>query len=261
MAITATVTAGHTWVDDEEVTYVKLRDAAVPTVVLSGDPDAPEQNFLRNGNFITRSWITPSGITCTAGAGTQNAYYWKYRPTGANAAYRRSTSTPDVESLYAAEIEGATSVTTGDFYQEMPSDLAGAVRRQVTFSCRIYNETGAAFTPLLRINSADAIDDFGTTTNRYSQNLQECGNAAWTEVSKTLDLSALTDIGNGIEVVVQVPSGSLSSTSKKVRLSRMKLQGGAAVTDFVEDKHLLQEDFDTSGSTAVVDVRDVWLFK
>lgn len=260
MGVTATVTPGKVFVDEEKVTLAKLNLLGNPTVTLSSDPDAAEVNFFRNGNFITASWISPSGIVMTAGTGMQNAYYWKYRPTGANAYYRRSSDVPDDESLWSAEIEGAASVTTGEFYQEVSSNLAGAMRRQVTFSCWVQNETGAAFTPLIEVNTADSRDSFSSTTQVYSANLQECNNTEWTQVSKTVDLSAYANIENGIEVVVKIPSGSLDSTSKKVQFSRMKIQPGGVVTDFVEDTYLEQTDFDTSGNAAVIDQRDVWLF-
>ena len=73
----------------------------------------------------------------------------------------------------------------------------------------MYNGTGASVTPSLLIGTPAASDDFTTVTNRLTQSLQACADAAWTTVSHTVDVSSYTDLANGMEIGLQFPSGSV----------------------------------------------------
>ena len=154
------------------------------------------------------------------------------RPVGASITTQRSTTVPDNNSRYSALLTGASSVTTVDYGQRLSAQVAHTqMRRSLVFSCYVRNVSGASFTPTLRIGTAGAADDFTTTTNRLDQALQECADSAWTQVYHVFDPSAYTNLSNGVEVCLRIPSGSLVA-GDTVYISQFSLKPGIALSPY-----------------------------
>jgi microcystin-dependent protein len=209
---------------------VGLRELDLESLISSLGSSLNGLNFLAGGNFDKPTWLTPSGVSAPAASFTFNQEAFWVKPVGAAVTYRRSTTVPDTLSLTSAEIEGAASVQEVDFGQDVLSYISGPMRQNVTMSVYIYNETGASFTPIFRIDTPDAEDSFSSTANRHSQNLQECVNGQWTKVFQTVDLSSMVNITNGIRFYIRIPNGSLNDGLKKVRFSRFKIELGTVDT-------------------------------
>lgn len=154
-------------------------------------------------------------------------------PAGASLTSQRSTTVPDVKSRYSTQINGAASVTTVDTGQRMPARIITTRGRQsLVFSCCIRNESGASFTPNLRVGTPTAADDFTTVNNGINQALQACADAAWTRVSYVFDPSADGNIANGMEVVLRIPSGSLTA-GKVVRIAQFDVRPGTSLMAYL----------------------------
>jgi len=199
-----------------------------------------DQNFLRNGNFYSSFWTNPAGVSCPVGAETQNANYWTVNPNGAAVTYKRSTDVPDLYSLWSLEIDGAVNVTDCSLGQQINGDLSATLRRPCTFSGYVENNSGALLSPTLEVWTANAFNNFNTVTLQTTVNLQSVPNAAWGYVSATIDLSLSTilNVANGLLLKIRFPSGTLSSTSKRVNCSRLKFQQGEVATEFSDDPSL-----------------------
>lgn len=229
------VIPGYLIADNEPLTYAKLRAMAQPTVNLTTDLFNILSSF-KNGFINGNLQIWQRGTTsksCTAAQKTWRADRWFVRPTGAACTYERSTSVPaGAVAAYSAKITGNTSVTTVDFGQRIESSDAysGWLRARI-FSAWIYNDTGAAFTPSLRINTPSAADNYGTNTNRLDQALSSCPTGAWTQVSYAFDGSTLTNAANGIEIVLRIPDTALSTTGKSVLITQLQCEPGTVVTE------------------------------
>lgn len=228
------VTPGYTFAANETLTYAKLNALGQPVVSLTTDLFnilSSFKNGFINGNFQVWQRGT-SAKSCTAAAKTWRADRWFARPTGAAITYAQSTSVPtDAISKYSALLTGASSVTTVDFGQRIESaDAFTSWQRERTFSAYVYNNTGTTFTPLLRIQTPAAADNYGTNTNRLNATLQACPSGTWTQVSYTFDGATLTNIGNGAEVVLQIPSGALDTSGKSVRITQLQCEPGSVVT-------------------------------
>lgn len=229
-----TVTPGYVFGADESVTYAKLNALGQPVVSLTTELFnliTGFKNGFINGNFQVWQRGT-SAKTCTAGAKTWRADRWFCRPTGGNPTYQRSTSLPGAAvAAYSAKLTGAASVTTVDFGQRIESsDAYSGWLRERTFSAWVYNDSGASFTPRLRIQTPSAADDYATNTNRLDAALQACPSGGWTQVSYTFDGSTLTNAANGVEIVLQIPDGALNSSGKAVYLTQFQCEPGATVT-------------------------------
>jgi hypothetical protein len=125
--------------------------------------------------------------------------------------------------------------------QRLEASVIAGIARQITFSAYVYNGSGAAFQPSLLLGTPSVSDNFGTVTNRLTQTLQSCANAAWTLVSNTVDISAYTNLANGLQVELQIPSGSLVS-GDTIRIAEPMLCEGAIVSPFdVEPIAVTQE--------------------
>lgn len=191
----------------------------------------PGKNALINGGFDV--WQRGSGSTsCPAGARTFLADRWYVNPAGAAITQQLSASVPaGALARYSLQLDGAASVTTVLAGQRIEAAAIPSVKRAVTFSAKIYNGTGAAFTPSILFGTPAAVDDFTTVTNRLTQALQSCPAGAWTTISYSVDISAYTNIDNGLQVEIQLPIGLLVA-GKTVSITEVQLEEGGAVTIF-----------------------------
>jgi microcystin-dependent protein len=222
----------------EILTSDKLNLMATPVVELALQDPVNDQNFFRNGNFYSSFWTDPAGVSCPAGAWTTNASYWLVRPTGAAVNFDRSPYVPDVYSLFSGEVQGALTVSTVEFGQQINGDLSATLRRNCTFSGYLYNGSGLVISPKLNFYTADAFNNFAIITLQTTVNLQSAPIASWTYMTATLDLSSVANITNGLLVAILIPSGTLNDPAKYGLFSRLKFQIGEIATEFVDDTSL-----------------------
>lgn len=228
------VTPGYTFTANEPLTYAKLNLLGQPVVSLTTDLfnilTAFKNGFI-NGNLQVWQRGT-TAKSCPAATKTWRADRWFARPGGAAITYAQSSAVPSgAIATYSALLTGAASVTTVDFGQRIESiDAITSWQRERTFSAYIYNDTGSSFTPKLRLNTPSAADDYATNTNRLDATLQACASGAWTQVSYTFTGSSYTNATYGIELVVQIPSGSLDSAGKSVKITQLQCEPGSVVT-------------------------------
>lgn len=228
------VTPGYTFAANEPLTYAKLNLLGQPVVSLTTDLfnilTAFKNGFI-NGNLQVWQRGT-TAKSCPADVKTWRADRWFARPVGAAITYAQSATVPSgAIATYSALLTGAASVTTVDFGQRIESsDAITNWQRERTFSAYIYNDTGTAFTPTLRLNTPSAADDYTTNTNRLEATLQTCPSGAWTQVSTTFNGSNYANALNGIELALRIPDGSLSSTGKSVKITQLQCEPGSVVT-------------------------------
>jgi len=229
------VQPGYQFREEDIITVDKLNLMATPLVSLSIETPVTDINFFRNGNFYSSFWATPGGVTCPVGTETQNASYWTVNPNGAAVWCKRSTDVPDAYSLWSLEIDGAPSVTDCSIGQAINGDLSATLRRPSTFSGYIENNSGSVLSSTLEVWTADTFNNFSTVTKQTTVNLQTVPNAAWAYVTATIDLSTVTNVGNGLLLKVRLPNGTLTTSAKRVNFSRLKFQLGEVATQFADD--------------------------
>lgn len=188
-----------------------------------------------NGNYTEWQRIE-TGIqtaTTTFSAITSFAADRMYTlPVGASVTVQLSAVVPDTKSLLSCLITGAASVTTVDHGQRIRSAFRVRYKNYVVFRAYIFNGSGAAFIPLLRFDTPAVADDWTTPTNRSSQSLQSCANNAWTLVSAIVDVSAFTNIDNGLACYIRIPSGSLTA-GKSIKISQFDLRPGVVLRAYI----------------------------
>lgn len=268
MPVTCTVTPAITFTPSTNVTHAELNQAAqpqvaipdgaitgaalnVPSVVAGLGEGASASNYFLNPNLAAVNWTRgTTAVSCPADTLTYRADDWWCRPAGAAVSYERAQSGPDTKSLHSAQLTGALSVTTVDFGQDIASHLATALAAPIVVSAYVYNGTGSSLAPLLRIDTADSLDDFSAVTNRYSTAASPAGaTAQWTRHTWVLDATAFANMANGARVYLRMPSGSMDSGAKSVRLAQMKIERGTARTEFVVPVEAEEEDTETSGAS------------
>jgi len=232
------VIASYQFQENELVTVDKLNLMATPVVNLALETPVNDQNYFRNGNFYSSFWANAAGVSCPVGVETVNADYWSVNPNGAAVNSLRSTSVPDLFSLFSLQIVGAASVTDVSVGQTISADLSATLRRPCTFSGYIENNSGANVSPVLEIWTADAFNNFNAVTKQTTVNLQTCPTGAWTYCTATEDLTSIPNAGNGLLIKVLFPSGALSSNAKSINCSRLKFQIGELATEFSDDPSL-----------------------
>lgn len=233
----ATATAGAS------LGYVRLHDGVnaglfVPRATLEAD-----QGLLLNGNMDHFQRCYTSTVTSTTTYNTITSFAadrWFVRPVGASVTQQLSVTVPDARSQFSLQVNGAASVTTVDIGQRIRWAIANTRAKQpLIFSCSLYNGTGGAFTPHLRIGTPTASDSFATVNNRLDTALQSCPDAAWTRVYATFDPTGYTDISMGMELVLQIPSGSMTA-GKLVRVTQCDLRPGTQLLAYVPPRVDLQ---------------------
>ena len=214
------------------VYYSRLEPGAVATprriereeVPTTGASETDDTNYFHNAAFT--EWLRTS-VTAVEDIDNPAAEGWVVIPQdGSDAVVARVASAPNALSLYGMRVTGAASVsTTCDVCQDIPRHVAGALAFELVFAVAIYNDTGANFTPDLRVDTCDAANST-TRTNRLNQPLQVCASGAWTTVSWTFDAGGLTNFANGVRMGVRLPSGALNSGAKSVTVAQPRLQEG-----------------------------------
>jgi hypothetical protein len=193
--------------------------------------------LLLNSNFDV--WQKTGGAAQSAPT-TQNtttsynADRFFVLPGGAAISVARNTNTaPNNRSQYTLSLTGAVSVTTVDLGQRVRAHTVFSRGKQsLVFSCYLFNSSGGAFTPNLRIGTPAAVDNFATVTNQLNQALQSCANSAWTRLFHVFDPSAYTNINNGMEIVLRIPSGSLAAGGQVILLAQFDLRPGNHLMEY-----------------------------
>lgn len=195
-------------------------DAQVATVSAAGDSGI--KNIWINGALEIWQRGTTS-LSSPAGSRTFLADRVYVNPAGAAVTQERSTTIPTgAQARYSLQVNGAASVTTVLIGQRIEAAEIPAIKRAITITAKIYNGSGANFTPNLLLGTPSAEDNFTTVTNRLTQALQECADSAWTTVTHTVNISGYTNIDNGLQVEFQIPSGSLVA-SDVVRITEISV--------------------------------------
>lgn len=223
--------------------FTRLGDADgsglwVPTASIGGP------SLIVNGNMDHWQRTVGASVTSTTTYSTVTNYCADrifVLPGGASVAQARGGIVPN-GSRYSLQVTGAASVTTVDIGQRIRSDqVQRRGFRSLVFSAYLYNNTGAAFTPNLRIGTPSVVDNFATVTNRLDVSLQSCPDALFTRVYYVVDPSAYTNLANGLECVLRVPSGVLVA-GKIVYVAQFDLRPGTHLVGYVppqEDLELL----------------------
>jgi hypothetical protein len=170
-----------------------------------------QSNLFINGSFAVWQRSTDD----TAVSTTRKYVADRFAITtgaGALAHVLRSTTVPTgSRSKYSLELTGAADVTTVTVDQRI--EAINVPKSTVYFSAYIYNGSGAAFTPKLYISTPAASDNWTTPSvingSGSGESLQECADSAWTKVYWTADISGYSNVANGVEFKLEIPSGSL----------------------------------------------------
>ena len=214
---------------------VLVWDASSWVGVTKNEPVLYSQPVLINGGMeIWQRGTTSANATTTYNTNTSyRADRWFVLPAGATVTQQQSTTVPPNNlSRFSLKVTGATSATTVKIGQRVEAANIPQIRRRVMFAAWIYNETGASFQPELLLGTPSASDNFTTVNNRLTQQLIPCANNEWTEISFTADISGYTDLANGLQVEIQIPSGSLNANTKFVYVTQVRLTPSDYVVPF-----------------------------
>lgn len=191
-----------------------------------------------NGNFDHFQRLgTSVGTQTSTSTYSKTASYAADRvyavPGAGTVTQTRSSSVPNANSRYSLQVTGGTSVTTLDIGQRISAAQA-AIRgtQSLVFSCYVYPDFAGTFTPSLRVGTPGSSDDFTSVTNRLDQSLQSCAGSAWTRVYYVFDPSAYTNIANGLDAALRIPSGTMTA-GKVLRIAQFDLRPGTVLMPFV----------------------------
>lgn len=163
---------------------------------------------------------------------------WGTTPSdgGTTCVVLRAVSAPDTRSKYALQVTGNVAATgTTDIHQRIRSHTAAHLLVDtLNVSFWVFNNTGASFTPTLRIDTASASNST-TWTNRLSQSMQPCSSGAWTRVTLSTTPAALTNWTNGARISLRFGSGTLDSGTKSIRVAQAQLIRGTAASTFIDE--------------------------
>jgi len=188
-----------------------------------------QSNLFVNGNFSI--WQRSTDDTAVTTTRKYVADRFAVRAVAGTLAHvLKSTTVPTgSRSKYSLELNGAAGVTTVTIDQRIAA--MNVPKSTVYFSAYIYNGSGAAFTPTLYVSTPSASDNWTTSTVRNGagsgESLQECADSAWMKVYWAADISGYTDIANGLEFKLAIPSGSLVS-GDTVRVADVILTYGSS---------------------------------
>ena len=224
------VAADLTLMPGQSVTVVM--NAGTTAFYTLGSTPIGRNHFINGGFDVWQSGTSDATPTTTSDYYLPDMFYINSSGASLDQVERTTSVRTGAKSKYALLLTGAASVTTVRVGYRVESIDVPKLSGTVTYSGWVYNGSGADFTPQIIINTADVADTFSSVTNRLAAtNLQSCTDAAWSYVSYSVDISGYTNLTNGFEVQIQIPSGSLVA-SDTVRLAELKLELGAIATEF-----------------------------
>jgi hypothetical protein len=213
------LTIGNTTISATSV----ASDAFAPNATFGGFM----RNLFINGKFDI--WQRGTSISVSAATSTYTADRFYCFPVGSGATVARSLQNNTL-GFYAAQITGAAGNTYVDFGQKIESYmLYPAVTGNITFSCWMYNATGAAITPIWTLQTPTAQDNWAGGNQQAAASFQSCPNNAWTKLTFTVNPFSYTNISNGMLICVRVYS--LLAT-QSVYFSQFQLEQGSIATQF-----------------------------
>ena len=265
------VTRGTTVTPTTRVDHAVLNQVAAPLVELEPngditpdflDLDATGQalsaylaptNWLAQPNFWYDQWEAPDGRAEPAGVLTQNARTWYTKPTGGAVTVSRVESSPDTKSAYAAQLVGATGVTSCDFGVFLPANIAAQLRGQVlTFSVWVKNLTDAAINVRLAVQAASARNSVTDCVEFDTSENIVCANGEWTRVSFVFDANEAATFQNGALLVLRTTN--LTTSLKALHVAQAQLEIGSEVTAFQPPREpSLPPDDDAAYADSVTD--------
>jgi hypothetical protein len=178
-------------------------------IFLSGSAEQAAQSISTSRTFLADRWSLQTGA-------------------GTLASVARSARVPSTSrSRYSMQLTGRFRSNSSLYRTRI--EAMNTPRSTVYFSIYIYNGSGAAFSPVLQIRTPSASDTWSSITTVASATLQECSDSAWTKVSWSGDLSGYSNIENGVEFRLVIPSGSLVA-GDTVYLADATLSYGSSYT-------------------------------
>lgn len=222
------LTPGYEFQAGELVTLAKLNALGRPVITSAPDDGTNSlRNMLYNGTLQLWQRGTASK-SCPAAAMTFLADRWFVRPSGAAATVAQTTSPSSLNSPKAALITGASGVTALHFGQRLDSLDTRNPTDGLAFSAWLYNDTGATFAPVLRLRTPPSADNYGAGAGTVGERtMQSCPNAEWTHITWSQS-GGFGEMNNGLEVAIQIPSGSLDAGSKSVKITELQLESGTS---------------------------------
>lgn len=227
----ARANAAHT-IDGETADYVLNQKERITIVMNAGftgfytlsNNHAPRHNFLINGAME----VAQRGSSISSGVSTVTYTLDRWIAYATGAAVTISQAAGDSGRFRKAlSIAGAASNTAMNLSQRLEQqDAYSLAGKSITFSARIY--TDSAFTPTWSIRSADAADDFTTTTARHTGSFSALS-TGWSDVSfnvETLD----SNCANGFQVEIAFLATTAGVTKG---ITGAKLEEGSNATRFV----------------------------
>lgn len=206
--------------------------------LVNGGGTSVQSNILINGNFAVWQRGTTSATISTTRTYLPDRFAIKTGAGTLTTAARSTTVPAGSRSKYSLELTGATGVSTVTIDQRI--EAMNVPKSTVYFSAYIYNGSGTAFTPKLYVSTPAASDDWTTPTvingSGSGENLQECADSAWTKVYWTADISGYSNIDNGVEFKLEIPSGSLVSADT-VNIADMILTYGSSYVEPLVKSH------------------------
>lgn len=195
-------------------------------------------SWLPVGAMWPLEFATPGGLNCPAAAYTYNAKDIWVSPAGATVVSSRTAEGPPNGIPWSLTVVGASGATTCEIGTYSNADHTGPlIGKNLIVSAYIYNGTGGPFTPQLIVRTSDALNDEDAVTVRVGPVNAVDGpipNAAWTRAYWRLTATDLVNLANGAEIVIRIPSGSLSANTKLVRIAQWQGEiGDTTPTSFI----------------------------
>lgn len=198
----------------------------------------PNQELIINGNYDhhqrkvagTQTHTTTFNIDTSFSADRMFTL-----PVGASVTSARdATHLPNSFAQYSELITGAASVTTVKHGQRVKSSIVLTRGKQPLLfqAWTLFTGSSGPFTPSLLVGTPGAVDDFTTVTNRLTQTLLSCATGVGTYHSFVFDPSAFTNVGNGLEIALQFPSGMLVA-SNTVNVAEFSVKPASGYPGFI----------------------------
>lgn len=183
-------------------------------------------NLFRNSGMVVAQRTTQTLSTSPLIGSTDGWAAWVSTGTTTAGTIQQATAAPVGQTGYAFQVAGYTVAGSAVISVRQRIEAKEAIRlmgQTSSIQFNVYQDTGGSVNCTILVNSANAVDNFSSTTNVYTGSPISVSSATPTQVTAN-GVSFTPACGNGFEVVIQFAVGA--QTTKNIYVTEAEVHYG-----------------------------------
>lgn len=238
-------TVGDVWLTEDGYYDVLVKDSTGATIRTLQNVGVPAGSASETVANARNRVINPSMVVQNGSSGSVTTTLteftvgdWLLNATNSSAGTVDGSESNLVgDSGYVVQVTGLTTsaggtVTAAQNIKSKNVESLVNITGDCTFACRVYHDAGVSLNYNIYVYTADAKDNFSAVTLRSTSTAASVSTATDTQVTHTVDVSGLTNAGNGIQFRITASCGAVTTKNFYWNEAQLNLGSSAASFDY-----------------------------